>query len=155
MDTPYDNFVRPYVDMLPCCPPRLHNEIPFIGAASFTIYSRTKEYCRDHHIFHRNTILNVSTTGGIGYVITTQMLEVVLNGDLVALCLAPWSHLEVLVSKLSTLLGAIPILTIYLSVWTSQGEHRLIHTRNRKMDFEGRFAGSWNTPSQQAKACGL
>ena len=59
------SFVRTwtcYHDTLP----RPYNGIPFLGAASFTIYSRTKEYCRYHHFFNRNTILNVSTTGGIG-----------------------------------------------------------------------------------------
>lgn len=38
------------------------------GAASFTIYTRTKEYFRDNHMLSRNRMLDVSATGGIGYV---------------------------------------------------------------------------------------
>ncbi|KAK7693788.1 hypothetical protein QCA50_003360 [Cerrena zonata] len=60
--------------------------ISFVRAASFTIYSRTKEYCRDHHLFHRNTILNVSTTGGIGGA---------LSGSLISFGSAPFELVKV------------------------------------------------------------
>ena len=38
-----------------------------LGAASFTIYSRTKEYFRDRHWLSRNRIFDVSAVGGIRY----------------------------------------------------------------------------------------
>ncbi len=37
----------------------------FAGAASFTIYTRTKEYCRDHNYLARNSIIDASLVGGI------------------------------------------------------------------------------------------
>lgn len=39
-----------------------------LGAASFTIYTRTKEYFRDHNLLVRDNIFDVSATGGIGSV---------------------------------------------------------------------------------------
>ncbi|KAK2466843.1 hypothetical protein APHAL10511_001101 [Amanita phalloides] len=40
--------------------------ISFVRAASFTIYNRTKEFCRDHDYLCRNNIFDVAVTGGIG-----------------------------------------------------------------------------------------
>jgi len=40
--------------------------ISFVRAASFTIYSSTKEYCRKHKYFTRNSIFDVAATGAIG-----------------------------------------------------------------------------------------
>jgi len=40
--------------------------ISFVRAASFTIYNRTKEYCRDHNYLCRDNILDVALTGGLG-----------------------------------------------------------------------------------------
>ncbi|PFH54273.1 hypothetical protein AMATHDRAFT_72776 [Amanita thiersii Skay4041] len=39
--------------------------ISFVRAASFTIYNRTKEYCRDHNHLCRNRLFDVALTGGI------------------------------------------------------------------------------------------
>ncbi|SJL00535.1 uncharacterized protein ARMOST_03848 [Armillaria ostoyae] len=39
--------------------------ISFVRAASFTIYTRTKEYCRDHNYLARNSIIDASLVGGI------------------------------------------------------------------------------------------
>lgn len=39
--------------------------ISFVRAASFTIYSRTKEHFAYHNILYKNTILDVALTGGI------------------------------------------------------------------------------------------
>lgn len=36
------------------------------GAASFTIYNRTKEYCLDHNYLCRDNIVDVALTGGLG-----------------------------------------------------------------------------------------
>ena len=36
------------------------------GAASFTIYNRTKEYCWDHNYLCRDNMLDVALTGGLG-----------------------------------------------------------------------------------------
>ncbi|KAK0210915.1 hypothetical protein DFS33DRAFT_1250416 [Desarmillaria ectypa] len=39
--------------------------ISFVRAASFTIYTRTKEFCRDHNYLTRNSIIDASLVGGI------------------------------------------------------------------------------------------
>jgi solute carrier family 25 (mitochondrial carnitine/acylcarnitine transporter), member 20/29 len=36
------------------------------GAASFTIYNRTKEHFRNHDYLNRDSIVDVALTGGIG-----------------------------------------------------------------------------------------
>jgi len=36
------------------------------GAASFTIYTRTKEFFRDHHLIDHSKLLGCSAVGGIG-----------------------------------------------------------------------------------------
>lgn len=36
------------------------------GAASFTIYSNTKDYCRKHNILCRDTMLDVALIGALG-----------------------------------------------------------------------------------------
>lgn len=65
------SFVRTYFSNMPFFRDMLlsNDYVTSIGAASFTIYTRTKEYFRDHHILNRNRILDVSATGGIGYVL--------------------------------------------------------------------------------------
>ncbi len=36
------------------------------GAASFTIYTRTKEFCRDHHLIDHSKLLGCAAVGGLG-----------------------------------------------------------------------------------------
>jgi hypothetical protein len=63
VDTSNDNFFCPCVpfhDILHC----LHS-YHGIGAASFTIYSRTKENFRENNILCRDSIIDVSLTGGV------------------------------------------------------------------------------------------
>jgi hypothetical protein len=36
------------------------------GAASFTIYTRTKEFFRDHHLIDHSRLLGCAAVGGIG-----------------------------------------------------------------------------------------
>ncbi|CAL1705215.1 unnamed protein product [Somion occarium] len=60
--------------------------ISFVRAASFTIYTRTKEYFRDHHWLTHNNILHVSTTGGIGGA---------LSGSLISFGSAPFELVKV------------------------------------------------------------
>jgi hypothetical protein len=36
------------------------------GAASFTIYTRTKEFFRDHHLIDHSKLLGCAAVGGIG-----------------------------------------------------------------------------------------
>jgi solute carrier family 25 carnitine/acylcarnitine transporter 20/29 len=40
--------------------------ISFVRAASFTIYTRTKEYFRNHDYLNRNSALDAALVGGIG-----------------------------------------------------------------------------------------
>lgn len=60
--------------------------ISFVRAASFTIYTSTKEYFRDHHLLAHNTLLNVASTGGIGGA---------LSGSLISFGSAPFELVKV------------------------------------------------------------
>jgi len=60
--------------------------ISFVRAASFTIYTRTKEYFRDHHLLARDTMLSAASTGGIGGA---------LSGSLISFGSAPFELVKV------------------------------------------------------------
>ncbi|EJF66072.1 mitochondrial carrier [Dichomitus squalens] len=60
--------------------------ISFVRAASFTIYSRTKEYFRDRHWLSRNRIFDVSAVGGISGA---------LSGSLISFASAPFELVKV------------------------------------------------------------
>ncbi|PCH37832.1 mitochondrial carrier [Wolfiporia cocos MD-104 SS10] len=60
--------------------------ISFVRAASFTIYTRTKEYFRDHHLLARNRLVDVAATGGIGGA---------LSGSLISFGSAPFELVKV------------------------------------------------------------
>ena len=70
------------------------------GAASFTIYTRTKEFCRDHHWFSRNGIFDVAAAGGLGWVTTYARQNATDTAiDLVEHCRVPLSQLVVPVGR--------------------------------------------------------
>jgi len=60
--------------------------ISFVRAASFTIYTRTKEYFHDHHWLARNSMWHVASTGGIGGA---------LSGSLISFGSAPFELVKV------------------------------------------------------------
>lgn len=60
--------------------------ISFVRAASFTIYTSTKEYCHDHHLLAHNTTINVAAAGGIGGA---------LSGSLISFASAPFELVKV------------------------------------------------------------
>ncbi|PPR01482.1 hypothetical protein CVT26_015105 [Gymnopilus dilepis] len=60
--------------------------ISFVRAASFTIYSRTKEVFRNYDILCRNSIVDVSLTGGISGA---------MSGALISFCSAPFELVKV------------------------------------------------------------
>ncbi|OSD08615.1 mitochondrial carrier [Trametes coccinea BRFM310] len=60
--------------------------ISFVRAASFTIYTRTKEFFRDRHWLARNHILDVAATGGISGA---------LSGSLISFGSAPFELVKV------------------------------------------------------------
>ena len=41
-------------------------DLSMTGAASFTIYSNTKDYCGEHNILSRDTMLDVALIGALG-----------------------------------------------------------------------------------------
>lgn len=45
------------------------------GAASFTIYSSTKDYCSVHNILSRHNIIDVSLTGGISGAMSGSLIS--------------------------------------------------------------------------------
>ncbi|KAF8557295.1 hypothetical protein OG21DRAFT_1601750 [Imleria badia] len=60
--------------------------ISFVRAASFTIYSDTREYCRNHHYFSRNNISDAAIAGGISGA---------LSGSLISFGSAPFELVKV------------------------------------------------------------
>ena len=63
----YQHDLNTHAGSLISCFHRSSN-FPLAGAASFTIYTRTKEYCRDHNLFTSDGIFDVAASGGLGYV---------------------------------------------------------------------------------------
>ncbi|KAH7929725.1 hypothetical protein BV22DRAFT_1102220 [Leucogyrophana mollusca] len=60
--------------------------ISFVRAASFTIYSGTKDYCRNHQYFNRNRMVDAAMTGGISGA---------LSGSLISFGSAPFELVKV------------------------------------------------------------
>ncbi len=67
MDPPHDHLFRPYVPYISL---QGHRQIvighAMVGAASFTIYTRTKEFCRDHQLVDHTKLLGCAAVGGLG-----------------------------------------------------------------------------------------
>lgn len=59
------SFVRACICI--SCPASSPHVVLPTGAASFTIYSRTKEYFRDRHWLSRDRIFDISAVGGIRF----------------------------------------------------------------------------------------
>ena len=67
VDPPHDHFFRPYVLFISVGEgARTNDGSSMAGAASFTIYTRTKEFFRDHHLIDHSKLLGCSVVGGIG-----------------------------------------------------------------------------------------
>ncbi|KAJ6623541.1 mitochondrial carrier domain-containing protein [Mycena sp. CBHHK59/15] len=49
--------------------------ISFVRAASFTIYTRTKEYFRDHNYLNRNSIIDAALVGGISGAMSGSLIS--------------------------------------------------------------------------------
>jgi hypothetical protein len=63
VDPAHDHLFRPYVPYI-CS--RGRGTHAMAGAASFTIYTRTKEFFRDHHLIDHTKLLGCAAVGGIG-----------------------------------------------------------------------------------------
>lgn len=50
--------------------------ISFVRAASFTIYTRTKEYCHSRNLFIGDNIFDVSAAGGLGGALSGSLISV-------------------------------------------------------------------------------
>ena len=66
VDPPHDHLLCPYVAYI--CSPGPGHMIghAMLGAASFTIYTRTKEFFRDNHLIDNSKLLGCAAVGGIG-----------------------------------------------------------------------------------------
>ncbi|EIM89873.1 mitochondrial carrier [Stereum hirsutum FP-91666 SS1] len=60
--------------------------ISFVRAASFTIYTRTKEYCRDRAVLDENRLLGAACVGGLGGA---------MAGSLISFCSAPFELVKI------------------------------------------------------------
>ena len=65
MDPSHDHIFCPYVFQRFLSPQMYHLQ-PLKGAASFTIYSSTKEYFRKHKYFTGNNMFDVAASGAVG-----------------------------------------------------------------------------------------
>ena len=66
MDPPHNHLVRSYVHYITR---QGHGQMighAIVGAASFTIYTRTKEFCRDHQLVDHSKLLGSAAVGGLG-----------------------------------------------------------------------------------------
>ncbi|KAI0093848.1 mitochondrial carrier [Irpex rosettiformis] len=50
--------------------------ISFVRAASFTIYTRTKEFCRDNNFFTRDNLIDSAAAGGLGGALSGSLISV-------------------------------------------------------------------------------
>lgn len=66
MDPPHNHLVRPYVFYVGLKGLGQMTSLAMAGAASFTIYTRTKEFFRDHHLIDHSKLLGSAAVGGIG-----------------------------------------------------------------------------------------
>ena len=65
VDPPHDHIFRPYVSHTLASLALTGDPSSMAGAASFTIYTRTKEFFRDHHLVDHSKLLGCSAVGGI------------------------------------------------------------------------------------------
>ncbi|KAF8212119.1 mitochondrial carrier [Mycena galopus ATCC 62051] len=49
--------------------------ISFVRAASFTIYTETKDYCRAHNYLNRNSVFDAAMVGGIGGAMSGSLIS--------------------------------------------------------------------------------
>jgi hypothetical protein len=66
MDSPHNHLFRSYVSYITH---HEHGQLighAMVGAASFTIYTRTKEFCRDHQLVDYTQLLGSAAVGGLG-----------------------------------------------------------------------------------------
>lgn len=54
---------------------RLHAPTAFLGAASFTIYTETKDYFRVHNYLNRNSVLDAALVGGVGGAMSGSLIS--------------------------------------------------------------------------------
>ena len=66
VDPPHDHLFRPYVPRRLASLALTDDASSIAGAASFTIYTRTKEFFRDHRLVDHTKLLGCSVVGGIG-----------------------------------------------------------------------------------------
>jgi hypothetical protein len=66
MDTPHNHLFRPYVLYIARHGRGQLIGHAMVGAASFTIYTRTKEFCRDHQLIDHTQLLGSAAVGGLG-----------------------------------------------------------------------------------------
>lgn len=74
MDPTHDYFVCPCVIIYYYWCERIVSN-RFLGAASFTIYTRTKELFRDYNYLNRNNVVDAALVGGIGGAMSGSLIS--------------------------------------------------------------------------------
>ncbi len=104
------------------------------GAASFTIYTRTKEYFRDHHTLQRDSIIDASLVGGVSGA---------MSGALISFGSARESH------RVSPLLLSE---SCHLKRLNSSKSVQATHVpTNAHLTTSSRSGDNWNMPSPRAR----
>lgn len=65
------SFVRAYDHFLGL----EHPQTEFSGAASFTIYTETKDYFRAHNYLNRNSVFDAALVGGVGGAVSGSLIS--------------------------------------------------------------------------------
>ena len=112
------------------------------GAASFTIYTRTKEFFRDHHLIDHSKLLGCATVGGIGGAMAGSLISfgsarVFLTGFFL-LIFSLWVRRQL--SNSSRCVDTDD--TVCIKMLTNTGP---------VLSSSGRFGGSWNTRSRRRR----
>jgi hypothetical protein len=93
VDSPHDHLIRPYVPDITVKVPRQMIGCAMAGAASFTIYTRTKEFFRDYQLIDHSKLLGCAEIGGIGGAMAGSLISFgSARGSLSTLSLARLSY---------------------------------------------------------------
>jgi hypothetical protein len=92
VDPPHDHLFRPYVPFIGIRGARTNDASSMAGAASFTIYTRTKEFFRDHYLIDHSQLLGCSAVGGIGGAMAGSIISFGSAREFPCNPVVPFSH---------------------------------------------------------------
>ena len=113
------------------------------GAASFTIYTRTKEFFRDHHLLDHRKLLGCAAIGGIGGAMAGSLISFGSAREFLAVRCKSFHFFLIL--------GNDDQLSNSSRYHTIPGPPRRCMPSTADDAFAGRFGGSWNIRLRRRK----